>query len=59
MDASGFIARRLRFGGKIAMVSIAISFLVMIIAVSVSGAGPAGIFPLGLGRKPEVPAGFP
>ncbi len=36
MDASGFIARRLRFGGKIAMVSIAISFLVMIIAVSVS-----------------------
>ena len=36
MDASGFIARRLRFGGKIAVVSIAISFLVMIIAVSVS-----------------------
>ena len=36
MDASGFIARRLRFGGKIAMISIAISFLVMIIAVSVS-----------------------
>lgn len=36
MDASSFIARRLRFGGKIAMISIAISFLVMIIAVSVS-----------------------
>ncbi len=36
MDASRFIARRLRFGGKIAMVSIAVSFLVMIIAVSVS-----------------------
>ena len=36
MDASGFIARRLRFGGRIAMVSIAISFLVMIIAVAVS-----------------------
>ena len=36
MDASGFIARRLRFGGKIAMISIAISFLVMIISVSVS-----------------------
>ena len=36
MDASRFIAGRLRFGGKIAMVSIAVSFLVMIIAVSVS-----------------------
>ena len=36
MDASRFIARRLRFGGKMAMVSIAVSFLVMIIAVSVS-----------------------
>lgn len=36
MDASFFIARRLRFKGKIAVVSIAVSFLVMIIAVSVS-----------------------
>ncbi|MBR4756767.1 MAG: ABC transporter permease, partial [Bacteroidales bacterium] len=36
MDASGFIARRLRFGGKVAMISIAISFFIMIIAVSVS-----------------------
>ena len=36
MEASGFIARRLRFGGKIAMVSIAVSYLIMIIAVSVS-----------------------
>ena len=36
MKASAFIASRLRFEGKIAMVSIAISFLVMIIAVSVS-----------------------
>ena len=36
MDASRFIARRLKFSGRIAMVSIAISFLVIIIAVSVS-----------------------
>lgn len=36
MDASFFIAGRLRFKGRIAMVSIAISFLVMIIAASVS-----------------------
>ena len=36
MDASLFISRRLRFKGSIAMTSIAISFLVMIIAVSVS-----------------------
>lgn len=36
MDASYFIAGRLRFKGSIAMVSIAISFLVMIIAASVS-----------------------
>ena len=36
MNAPAFIARKLRFEGKIAMVSIAISFLVMIIAVSVS-----------------------
>ncbi len=36
MDASFFIARRLRFKGKIAMVSIAVSFLVMILAVSIS-----------------------
>ena len=36
MDASFFISRRLRFKGKIAMTSIAVSFLVMIIAVAVS-----------------------
>ncbi len=36
MDASFFIAKRLRFKGKIAMVSIAVSFLVMIVAVSIS-----------------------
>ena len=36
MDASFFIAGRLRFKGKIAMTCIAVSFLVMIIAVSVS-----------------------
>ncbi len=36
MKASLFIARRLRFKGRIAMVSIAISFFVMILAVSVS-----------------------
>ena len=36
MDVSFFIARRLRFKGNIAMVSIAVSFLVMIIAVAVS-----------------------
>lgn len=36
MDASLFISRRLRFKGKIAVTCIAVSFLVMIIAVSVS-----------------------
>jgi lipoprotein-releasing system permease protein len=36
MDASRFIAGRLRFGGRIAMVSIAVSFLIMIVSVSVS-----------------------
>ena len=36
MDVSIFIASRLRFKGRMAMVCIAISFLVMIIAVSVS-----------------------
>lgn len=36
MDAPRFIARRLRFKGKIAMISIAVSFLIMIIAQSVS-----------------------
>ena len=36
MNASRFIARRLRFEGKIAVVSIAISFLVMILAVAIS-----------------------
>ena len=36
MDASLFIAGRLRFKGKIAMICIAVSFVVMIVAVSVS-----------------------
>lgn len=36
MNAPSFIASRLSFKGKIAMVSIAISFLVMILAVSIS-----------------------
>lgn len=36
MDASFFISGRLRFKGNIAMICIAVSFLVMIIAVSVS-----------------------
>lgn len=36
MKAPSFIARKLRFKGRIAMVSIAISFLVMILAVSIS-----------------------
>ena len=36
MDASLFISRRLRFKGGIAMASVAVSFLVMIIAVAVS-----------------------
>ena len=36
MSAPSFIASRLRFKGKIAMVSIAISYLVMILAVSIS-----------------------
>ena len=36
MDVSIFIASRLRFKGRMAMVCIAISFLVMIIAVAVS-----------------------
>lgn len=36
MDASFFIASRLRFKGKIAMICIAVSFLVMIIAVAIS-----------------------
>ena len=36
MDASLFIAARLRFKGRIAIASIAVSFIVMIISVSVS-----------------------
>ena len=36
MDASLFISKRLRFKGRISMISIAVSYLVMIIAVSVS-----------------------
>ena len=36
MDASLFIGRRLRFNGKIVTVCVAVSFLVMIIAVAVS-----------------------
>lgn len=36
MNAPAFIARRLRFQGKMATVTIALSFLVMILAVSIS-----------------------
>lgn len=36
MDASLFIGRRLRFKGKIVMTCVAVSFIIMIIAVSVS-----------------------
>ncbi len=36
MDVSRYIARRLRFKGRIAMVSIAVSFFVMMISVSIS-----------------------
>lgn len=36
MDVSCFIARRLKFKGRMAVISIAVSFLVMIVAVSVS-----------------------
>jgi lipoprotein-releasing system permease protein len=36
VDASLFIGRRLRFKGKIVMTCVAVSFLIMIIAVSVS-----------------------
>ena len=36
MDASFFIGRRLRFKGRLTVISIAVSFLVMIVAVSVS-----------------------
>ena len=36
MDASLFIGKRLRFKGKIVMTCVAVSFLIMIIAVSVS-----------------------
>ncbi|MCR5571063.1 MAG: FtsX-like permease family protein [Bacteroidales bacterium] len=36
MEATRFVARRLRFKGKTAMVSIAVSFLVMILAQSIS-----------------------
>lgn len=36
MDASLFIGRRLRFKGKIVIACVAVSFLVMIVAVSVS-----------------------
>ena len=36
MDASFFIASRLHFKGKVAMVCVAVSFFVMIVAVSIS-----------------------
>lgn len=36
MNASRFIAGRLRFGGRLAVASIAISFLVMIVAIAIS-----------------------
>ena len=37
MNASRFISRRLRFEGKIAVISTAVSFFVMILAVAISG----------------------
>lgn len=37
MNAEGFIAGRLRFKGRLAMAAIAISFLIMIAAVAISG----------------------
>lgn len=43
MDVSLFIAKRLRFKGRIAVVSIAVSFLVMIISVSISSGFRNGI----------------
>ena len=36
MDASGFISRKLKFQGNIAVISITVSFLIIIIAVAVS-----------------------
>ena len=36
MKAEGFVASRLRFKEKMAIVAIAISFLVMIVAVAIS-----------------------
>lgn len=36
MDASGFIASRLRFKGRLPVISIALSFFIMILAVSIS-----------------------
>lgn len=36
MDVSGFISRRIRFRGRMASVCVAVSFLVMIVAVAVS-----------------------
>ena len=36
MDVSYFIGGKIRFKGKMAMISIAVSFLVMIVAVAVS-----------------------
>lgn len=36
MDASRFIASRLRFKGKIAVASVAVSFFIMIVAVAIS-----------------------
>ncbi|MBO4263777.1 MAG: ABC transporter permease [Bacteroidales bacterium] len=37
MDASRFIARRMRFQGRLPLAAIAISYLVMILAVAISG----------------------
>ncbi len=66
MQASRFIARRIRFNGSVAMVPIAISFLVMIMAVSISSGfrhairdgiadmtGDIGILPAGQGLSGE------
>ena len=43
MSADRFIARRLKFQGKLAAVSIAVSFLVIIVAVSVSSGFRASV----------------
>ena len=66
MSPTRFIARRIRFNGSVAMVSIAISFLIMIMAVAISAGfrhsirdgiaavtGDIGILPAGQGISGE------